>query len=249
MSKRDILISVAMLVVFGQSVVAQATTLVFQQDDAMDGYKGCVDTQLSADSSLNQCLDTNVVIDCCEPAPPCTNCPNQGLLRFDDIFGSSPNLIPFGSTIVSATLIVTVDSGGGLTTEVSRMLIPWNCDDIWSTFGGDGIQRDGTEAALVSEGEFPPPSGTQSIPVTMSLQSWSDGAANYGWVFAHTPESTSTNGWAFHSSEATTQGNRPKLEVTFAPPVPAVSTWGMLALVLLVMVSGTMVFNRVKVAT
>jgi len=57
-------------------------------------------------------------------------------------------------------------------------------------------------------------SGFQSLDVTDSLQLWSNGQLNEGWVFIE----NSTNGADFHSSETRKKGERPKLTVNYTPP-------------------------------
>ena len=57
-------------------------------------------------------------------------------------------------------------------------------------------------------------SGFQSMDVTASLQIWSNGQLNEGWVFID----NSTNGADFHSSETRKTGDRPKLTVDYTLP-------------------------------
>ncbi len=98
----------------------------------------------------------------------------------------------------------------------------------WNLFRGAGRPIGGVQA---SEGEsqalpdyvhFDPSAPTiQFFDVSRSLQAWSGGQPNFGWLF----ESGSTNGWDFDTSE-NSLANRPKLTVDFTPPatVGAAST-------------------------
>ena len=54
----------------------------------------------------------------------------------------------------------------------------------------------------------------QSMSVATSMQNWSNGDANEGWLFTD----NSTNGADAYSSEIGTLSDRPKLTVNYTPP-------------------------------
>jgi hypothetical protein len=72
------------------------------------------------------------------------------LVRFDDLFGSEANQIPYGSTITSVKLSVHQhnDSSSLASAGLYRMLVDWNTGATWMsmTTSGAGIQRDNVEA-------------------------------------------------------------------------------------------------------
>lgn len=144
---------------------------------------------------------------------------SQGLIRFDDIFGDGPNQIPFGSTIHSASLTVYVFDGssGAATISLHRMLADWSEASSWNSMG-NGLQRDGVEAAAVADSSA---NGGSTGPVTFdgladTIQAWSDGGANRGWAIFN----DQVNSWGFRSSEYGVIGERPFLTIDFTPPQP-----------------------------
>ncbi len=147
--------------------------------------------------------------------------PNHTLLQFDELFGTQPNQIPTGATIVSATLAMEV-VGPGNHFGVYRMTSPWNATTTWNSVSPAG----GVNSAVAI---FPPDvttgpvgglltTGTVSIDVTSSLQAWiSNPLSNFGWGMI---SPTGTNGVDIASAEAFNIGLRPRLTVTIALPPP-----------------------------
>ncbi|WP_396610542.1 DNRLRE domain-containing protein [Haloferax sp. S1W] len=180
-------------------------TVTFQQ--GTDGYAGTVDTYLQEDSpSANNASATTLNVDSDDPNG--TNRDVHALVRFENVVGADSGQVPVGTTVTSATLTVqTTNNGDGA--SLHRMLTAWTDTDTWETFGGDGIQADGVEAATstdVTTGtviEEPTP-----IDVTASVQAWVDGQTNLGWVFLPSGD----NGWDFYSAEGATP---PRLDVTY----------------------------------
>ncbi len=137
----------------------------------------------------------------------------QGLLRFSALFGTDPGQIPLGTPIVKAVLTLTTEgpaahsANGG---RLHRMTIPW---DEYATFEslGNGVQlpaealsaHDADSAGAVNG------KGTDSFDVTVSLQAWSNGETNYGWVLI----ANDTDRWEFRSSDWGTLVERPMLTV------------------------------------
>jgi hypothetical protein len=135
---------------------------------------------------------------------------NFGLLRFGDIFGAGVGRIPPKSFIIQATLTYEVGNSGNDGT-VNEVLAEWTESTTYDTFGGEpGVQAD-EYGALV--GTALGGSGPQSLDVTASLSTWSDGpAANKGWVFRPTG---GTDGVQFYSSDYGTAAVRPRLDITY----------------------------------
>jgi len=192
---------------------------IFQQ--GLSGYAGQEDTVLySREPDVNFGTEGSI-----SPDQQDSNGVRQGLVKFDDIFGSDPGQIPFGSTIESATLTFNVvnDSNSAMQMSAYRMLTPWNeSTATWNTFGDIG----GVQASEDEASDLPPdavlfdPDTTAENPltagvfdVTRSLEYWAAGAANNGWML----ESAATNGWDFRTKESA-QSQRPQLSVTFTAP-------------------------------
>jgi len=193
---------------------AQEIIATFQQ--GVDGYTGTRDTyvtEAAPDTSFGN--DTLVAVD---SGAPTGSLRNDGMLWFDGIFGNGTKQIPLGSTILSATLTLSIVPGGPDETgaTVHRMLQPWNEDDTWNDWI-NGIDADNIEAlstidALIPEWQIPNP---LIIDVTDSLRAFSGGSDNYGWVFLAKP--ISPYGWSFSSSNEPSIPLHPLLEVHYIP--------------------------------
>ncbi|MCH7893777.1 MAG: DNRLRE domain-containing protein, partial [Proteobacteria bacterium] len=143
------------------------------------------------------------------------------VMKFPNIFGGGANQIPLGSTIDSATLTLQVSAITAGDPSVYQITESWVESQViwadrstgvsWTNPGADGT---GSHKAT-AEGVFPMGStGFQSLAVTTSVQNWSDGEANEGWVFID----NSTDDADVDSSENLTAANRPQLSVTYTPP-------------------------------
>ncbi|MGK7953591.1 MAG: DNRLRE domain-containing protein [Xenococcaceae cyanobacterium] len=137
----------------------------------------------------------------------------QGLIRFDDIFGSQDGQITDNAEIKSATLELDVDNPGN-SLEFYRMVEGWSDNTTWNSLG-NGIQTNGTEAASTPDattGEVS--TGLLSIDVTESVKAWqNDPSSNYGWAILP----TGANGVDFDSAEGTT---KPRLVVEYKENTP-----------------------------
>ena len=138
---------------------------------------------------------------------------SQVLMRFGEIFGAGARQVPAGSRIVSAKLTVTAFDPG-TTCYVHRLLVPWTPAVTWDGMA-NGVSIDDVEASTVRDGftfaEINMDKQSVEFDVTETVQKWSDGAANHGWVFVN----TGSNGWDFYSSDWVEAGIRPKLELTY----------------------------------
>jgi len=171
-------------------------TLTFQQ--GAGSYMDTVDTNLFEDparSDTSYATATSLNVDADEP--PSSGNDAQVLVRFDNIFGSSPGQVSLNATITAATLELAVTNGGN-SIALHRMLQSWSDTDTWNGLGS-GVQTDGVEAAAVpdaSTGSIP--IATLSIDVTASLTAWqADPSANYGWGIV----SAGSDGVDFRSAE------------------------------------------------
>jgi hypothetical protein len=177
-----------------------------------NGYDGTIDLEIWA-VSPNTCLNGN--------PNASSDADNDGgesqvLIRFEDIFSATSGKIPPKSTIHSATLTVSAFDEGS-TVHLHRMLVPWKPTATWASLVG-GVTADGLEASKQKDGfTFGKISASTSairFDVTDTVQAWSNGAGNHGWVFIN----TGSNGWDFYTSEFEDIKQRPQLIVTFTPP-------------------------------
>ncbi|MCI4662523.1 MAG: DUF4347 domain-containing protein, partial [Neomegalonema sp.] len=188
-------------------------TVQFQQGS--NGYTGTSDTELdrlSGSTSFGSA--TTLRVDDGSPND------EQILIKFDDIFGNGAGQIAYGSTITSASLKFYVSgTDAGETVQVHRMLTNWTESSTYNSLN-NGVSANGTEAAVAASGTLDAGlGGTQIISgLEADVQAWLDGANNYGWVID--TGSTGAIDWEVYSSENSTAGARPILEVTFTPPAP-----------------------------
>ncbi|MBC7251938.1 MAG: DNRLRE domain-containing protein, partial [Anaerolineae bacterium] len=186
-------------------------TVSFQE--GVNGYTGTVDTFIMESDPETARGDENWV-EWDNDDPYNSGNSNFGLIRFDNIFGSSSNQIPPGATIESATLAYVVNNSGD-PGELNEVAVDWGEDVTYNSFGTDSGVQASDYGTLI--GTANGDSGTQTIDVTASLVAWaSDPAANRGWIF----RPTDSNGVEFRSSEYEISSQRPRLEVTYSTGGP-----------------------------
>lgn len=194
----------------------------FQQ--GVNGYAGSADTYLRAAEAITVFgSEPEASIDASDGGMP-----SQALLRFDGLFGGGAGQIGADRRVVSATLRLFVTSAGsGL--RLHEMLVPWNeATASWDAMN-NGIQADGTEAALQPLFDIGANDGSPHVPeeplildLTLALQRMQQGLApGLGWaLLPHMPEGT--NGLDFATREWAEVADRPLLTVITAPvPEPA----------------------------
>ncbi len=142
---------------------------------------------------------------------------SQVLMKFAGMFGSEEHQIPPRSRITKATLtIVAFDPGS--TVSLYRMLVPWDGSATWDRMVG-GISADGFEAAPFRDGftfgNLVNAEQSIEFDVTTTVQAWSNGASNYGWVFLN----SGPNGWDFFTCEDEQVAQRPRLVIEYIPHI------------------------------
>lgn len=208
-----------------------SSVISFQDGDLPGEYAGTRDVGLYGwlgNDPLG--FDLTMSIDRNDDDPTLSNDlerPNQGLIRFDDIFGSGPGQVPYGSTIFGGFITFNVIDGSSLSTKITlhRMLSDWS--EGTATFNNpapgitNGITLDDVEARVAVDGVVPNASLLGPVDVQLSvdtLQAWSNKSApNYGWTI----QSNSTNGWDFDTSDQIGPNLRPKLTLIYSPPTGA----------------------------
>ncbi len=167
----------------------------------------------------------------------------QGLLRFDGIIGNDPCQIPPGATVLSAELTLTTSLAGNAQTSgpfgVAGMLQPF--DSTTSYFVDFSTQtdmgsrgpwwQDGSATRAVGGFGFQIQGGTDSANVTSLVQSWVDGAPNYGFTVQPglgdtvDEEVGTADGWAIRTTGYPVADTRPKLTVTYTTVPVAIHTF------------------------
>ena len=240
---KSTLLTLALAALLGAGSAAQATvTLSFQQGVA--GYAGTQDTMIRSNETSSGAGQSGngdsrgrnfgavdfISIDGDDGSPGLK--PNQGLIRFDQLFGAGPGQIRPGDTIVSATLtLVAFDPGSGL--RLHDMLVSWSQGTAtWNSLG-NGVQI-GSEAGPVlssigaDNSTANVAAGVLNFDVTSSLLGVQAGnLPGHGWLL--NPFVNGTNGIDVRSSEFATLADRPLLTVQITP-VPEPTTWLLLAL-------------------
>ncbi|MBM4076931.1 MAG: DNRLRE domain-containing protein, partial [Planctomycetes bacterium] len=153
----------------------------------------------------------------------------QGLIRFDDMFGSGLDQIPSGSKIFGAFLTVNVVSPSPLSkVRVFAMQQGWDeGTSNWrfpqGTAGSsiiNGVTPDGIEASAEIDAIVTDPSvaGLVDIPLnTKTIQAWANGTSpNFGWVIIN----NSSDSWTFASSDdfLSITPQLPKLTILYTAP-------------------------------
>ncbi len=192
---------------------ALTSTIMFQE--GMDSYAGTEDTflQVAAPGNVNGASEIWEWDDD-DPSGGVVE-PNYGMIRFGNIFGAGPGLIPAGSQIVSATMTYTVFDEG-FTASMREVLVDWDESDSLTDVCG-GSCDEGSEFGAAEVASVPGPIGTHNVDVTASLQAWSDApATNFGWFFISQTDVGTGGGVQARSSEyVATPSERPKLTIVY----------------------------------
>lgn len=188
--------------------------------DGLNGYAGTADTMLSEDNATTNFGGAErMLVDYTSTG---SGLYSHSLIRFDEIFGTATNQVPADAYILKATLNFSsfgsdAQGDGG---RLHRMLLPW--DEFTATwldnFAGNGLQNDGSEAAIDYFAQAGLPARTPDVPygdtdidVTTDLRAWQAGEANNGWAMI--PWDLGTNAWIPIQSDCLEQSLRPKLTI------------------------------------
>jgi hypothetical protein len=204
---KRVIAALSLALCLGYAREAWSDTISFQE--GIGGYTGTQDTEIDqGDPTLSFGSATSVRVDLLFNGGDV-----QGLLRFDGLFGALPGQIPLGSTINSAvlTLNVTNSTLDGII-SVYRMTTTWSESSTWNSLVA-GVQIGSETAASADAAQAVTLTGATTFDVLASLQAWSSGASNFGWVIFN----SSTDGIAFDSSETGTAALRPLLAVDYTP--------------------------------
>ena len=183
----------------------------FQEGDVR-GYSQTQDTYISSGSATTNFGSSESII--VDGSPTI----ERGLIKFDNIFGTNRNQIPYNSTISGANITFVVFDIGNIV-NVYEVLENWTESEAsynnrltgtaWGSAGCGGSPS----RSLTAEDDFTASStGVYSVDIINAMKRWVNGTSeNYGVVF----DMSSSNGVWLRSSEYSTQGERPKLNVQY----------------------------------
>lgn len=219
----------------GESTITieDANVQIATFQNGTNGYQGTQDAFLDGELTFgkfgqNPAVEVDQVKGVGEDVAPVVR-PQQGLIRFDDLFGPGAGQVPEGSKIFDAFLTVNVTSiASGADINFFRMLQDWEeINATWfdpqGSVGGDiqnGVTPDGIEASSQSDANVANAgrAGLVEIPLNVdTVQSWADGSLdNFGWSIV----SNSGSLWRFDSSESFLQGTvKPELTILYTDPI------------------------------
>jgi hypothetical protein len=235
-----------------------ARLLRYQQN--VDGYTGTTDLFVNGTSGSN--VGTPVpgaaieqgFLDGSNRGAATENSYDQPyFVKFDNLDLSAPK-------VTRAQLIIrsgfgSSNSGSGGPFSVHRILKPWDTGTTYDSLDSDGDPTLTPVAELVANGFIAPESaeatqighaGMVTLDVTDIVQTWKDGAPNYGFYIG--PNGGTSDGWQIFTSGAYGFGTldevsgqlAPELTILYAPDsaVPEPATLGLAA------VAGTLLAGR-----
>ncbi len=219
----------------GESVVtiADANVSIATFQEGVDGYTGTEDAYLDGENiGLKFGQDPVIRVDQVKGEGEDVAAvvrPQQGLIKFDDIFGNAVGQIPEGSTIFGGFLTVNVQNpSSGADVRFFEMLQDWEqVNATWADPQGsrgssifNGVTPDDVEASAIPDAVVPDPgrAGLVEIPLNAdTIQAWANGSAeNNGWSIV----TDSGSLWAFNSSDAFLPGTvTPELTILYTDPI------------------------------
>jgi hypothetical protein len=203
--------------------VASADTISFQDGALLPGggtYTGTQDTEIRGTDPATALGSAGLLRADLEDPNGGVDSEAQTLLRFDSIFGALPDAIPFGSTITSAVLTLSVTNSSNApigNISVYQMTSTWSEASTWNSMVS-GVTIGSETVASADDTHTVEAIAITTFDVLPSLEAWVAGASNFGWVIVN----DSNDGIQFHASDSATLAARPTLTVTFTPvPEPA----------------------------
>ncbi|MXX59828.1 MAG: DNRLRE domain-containing protein [Rhodothermaceae bacterium] len=197
---------------------SHSVTVSFQDGMApTTDYRGTRDTKIRENSPGEFFgSDTEIEVD--------GDSDKAGLLKWD------LSSIPANSTILSAEIILEITNGSTDTYEVYELRRDWeegesnwyqySNGNMWQVEGANGSDDRGSDVLGSFDAEFP---GRDTIRLDQAamtaIKGWvDDPSTNHGFILLDYDDSSS-DGIDFDSREVSTEENRPKLTVTYTPPV------------------------------
>jgi hypothetical protein len=196
--------------------VLKAVVASFQ--NGVDGYAGAEDTSISRLQPNRNMNGQSIRIEAKQLA--------KGLLRFDNIFGSGQGQIPYGSQILGVYLGMynAQDhlTAGGAPATLHRLLEPWDpATATWNSLDHGKLAMDPASDGTIGSAQRNGYSAAVHTHAVQTVQAWSNGEANYGWVLERdSAAGYSQNGgaWLAGNETAADPRQRPFLSVEYVPP-------------------------------
>ncbi|WP_411846115.1 LamG-like jellyroll fold domain-containing protein [Roseibacillus persicicus] len=153
----------------------------------------------------------------------------NGIVRFDNIFGTAPGQIPPGAGIQDAQLIITTSTAGDAQSPgpyiVDQLVKPVTEETTYADLqfgevgdGFEGVRGSGTGFPVAGFGSIANGEVVQAN-VTQLVQNWSNGAVDLSRGYANEGFSIYTggtaNGWSYNTVGNDNPLLRPKLQVTY----------------------------------
>ena len=215
--------------------ITDANVSLAKFQNGVNGYFGTTDAYLDGEFTTDF-FGQDPVIRVDQAKGTTVGPPQQGLLRFDDMFGAALGQVPLGSQIFDAFLTLNVSnaaSGGDI--RFFRMQQDWEqVTASWESPQGamgaviqNGVTPDGFEASAKADAVVTEPgkAGKVQIPLNVeTIQSWANGSlTNFGWSIV----SSSPSLWSFNSSEAFLTGTfKPEITILYTAPEASAGTFG-----------------------
>lgn len=220
------------------SALAQVSSTVVSFQQGVDGYAGTFDILLSERPSFDGTLGASTPNYFLDGSGANGSPDEQGVIRFDDIFGTGPGQIPQGATILRASLTVATNGGDPLTTPpgnanaqtgapfaVVGLLQPVSATSRRIDFGSRGpswrqFGQLNFSASRPVAGFGDPIDKTidqnqiVSANVMPIVQRWASGDTAHGFSIQAGYAGT-TDGWQIGTSSNPDLARRPKLEVEY----------------------------------
>ncbi len=220
-------ISVIVLTLLPASWALALTTTTVSFQNGVDGYSGTYDRYIAQipDQGVDGSVLNNVGL---------IGNTQQGLFRFDDIFGNGPGQIPYGARIIDASLQLSTrggpDADGSGTNgpfTVSGLTSPFDSSTVYSTYSGGFGAWFGESHTTRPQGSYGRLDGgeTQAANVRSIVQQWSDQTLANNGLAVNGGVPTGTDEWRILTTGNPSAGSRPKLSVTYTMDNVAVNTF------------------------
>jgi hypothetical protein len=220
------------------SALAQVSSTVVSFQEGVNGYAGTFDILLSERPAFDGTLGANTPNYFVDGSGANGSPDEQGVIRFDNIFGTGPGRIPQGATILRASLTVTTNGGDPLTTPPGNSLAQTNAPyavvgllqpaspasrridfgsrgPSWRQFGQLNFSASRPIAGFADPVDRTiDQNQVVSSNVMPIVQRWASGDPAHGFAIQAGYAGT-TDGWQIGTSSNPDLSRRPKLDVEY----------------------------------
>ena len=214
--RRQILALVLAFVPASLALAISTTTVSFQNGVA--GYTGTYDRYIAQTPDAG--IDGSAL-----PDVTLIGNTQQGLIKFDNIFGTGPGQIPLGARILDASLQLSTIGGADASPGPNTSNGPYTVAALTNAFNNTTTfaTYSGGHGAWFEDGHTTRPQGnygrldageTQATDIRSIVQAWSDGGVNHGMA-VNGGFPSGTDDWQILTTGNSSPGSRPKLSVTY----------------------------------